>query len=76
MAVVSTVIPLWLTAEALRRIGANQSALVACIGPIATIVLAHVFLGEAITPMQLGGAALVLAGVMIISVKPRRAEVA
>jgi drug/metabolite transporter (DMT)-like permease len=71
MAVFSTVFPLWLMAEGLKRIGANQAALVACVGPIATIVLAHFCLREAITPVQLAGAGLVLAGVMIISLRPQ-----
>ena len=73
MAVLSTVLPLWLMAEGLKRIGANQVSLVACIGPISTIALAHVFLGEPVAGYQLAGAALVLAGVMIISVKPHTA---
>jgi drug/metabolite transporter (DMT)-like permease len=73
MAVVSTVLPLWLMAEGLKRIGANQVSLVAAIGPISTIALAHFFLGEAVASYQLAGAALVLAGVMIISVKPQSA---
>jgi drug/metabolite transporter (DMT)-like permease len=74
LSIFSTVVPLWLMAEGLKRIGANQAALVACIGPIFTIALAHVFLGEAITLAQLGGAALVLAGVAVISVRPRAAH--
>ena len=74
MAVFSTVLPLWLMAEGLRRIGANQVALVACVGPISTIALAHLFLGEPVTVVQLAGAALVLAGVMIISLKPQTAK--
>lgn len=73
MAVVSTVLPLWLMAEGLKRIGANQTSLVACIGPISTIALAHVFLGEQVTAFQLAGAALVLVGVMIISLRPQPA---
>ena len=71
MAVFSTVLPLWLIAEGLRRIGANQAALVSCIGPIATIVLAYLFLDEPISAAQFLGAVLVLAGVMIISLKPK-----
>ena len=71
MAVVSTVVPLWLMAEGLRRIGANQVALLSCIGPLSTIALARIFLAEPITPVQLGGAAFVLAGVVLISLKPR-----
>lgn len=74
MAVFSTVLPLWLMAEALRRIGANQAALVACIGPISTFVLARIFLDEPIGAVQLIGAVLVLAGVMIISIKPQVAS--
>jgi drug/metabolite transporter (DMT)-like permease len=71
MAVFSTVLPLWLMAEGLRRIGANQAALVGCIGPISTIVFARIFLDEPISAVQLFGAVLVLAGVMIISLKPK-----
>jgi len=70
LAVFSTVLPLWFMAEGLKRIGANQVALVACIGPVSTIGLAFLFLGEPVTPAQMAGALLVLAGVMIISLKP------
>jgi drug/metabolite transporter (DMT)-like permease len=76
MAVFSTVLPLWLMAEGLRRIGANQAALVGCIGPISTIVFARIFLDEAVSAAQLVGAVLVLAGVMIISVRPQAANAA
>jgi drug/metabolite transporter (DMT)-like permease len=76
MAVFSTVLPLWLMAEGLRRIGANQAALVGCIGPLSTIVFARIFLDEPIGAVQLVGAVLVLAGVMIISVKPQAAKAA
>ncbi len=69
MAVVSTVLPLWLTAEGLKRIGANQVSLVASIGPISTIALAYFFLGEPVTGFQLFGAALVLAGVLLVSLR-------
>jgi drug/metabolite transporter (DMT)-like permease len=61
-------------AEGLKRISANQVSLVACIGPVATIGLAHAFLGEPVTAVQLGGAGLVLCGIVIISLKPRAAN--
>ena len=73
LAVFSTVLPLWLMAEGLKRIGANQVSLVACIGPVSTIGLAHVFLGEPITSIQLAGAGLVLCGIVVISLKPQAA---
>ena len=71
LAVFSTVLPLWLMAEGLKRLGANQVALVGCIGPLATMGLAGAVLGEPLTAIQLAGAALVLAGVFIISAKPQ-----
>ena len=70
LAVFSTVLPLWFMAEGLKRIGPNRASLVACIGPIATMVMAWMFLDEPITPVQSAGAAFVLAGVVIISLKP------
>lgn len=73
MAIFSTVMPLWLMAEGLRRVGANQVALVGCIGPLSTMVFGQIFLGEPITLVQLLGAGLVLAGVLIISLRPQLA---
>jgi drug/metabolite transporter (DMT)-like permease len=71
MAVFSTVLPLWLQAEGLKRIGASQATLVGCVGPLSTILLAHWFIDEVITAIQLVGATLVLSGVIFISLKPR-----
>ena len=64
MAVFSTVLPIILTSEGIRRIGASHASIVASIGPIATIFLGAIFLGESITGVQLAGAALVMVGVM------------
>lgn len=69
MAVLSTVFPVWAVSEAIRRVGASRVALVSAVGPVATIFLGSLFLGEAITPIQLAGAALVLAGVLMLSLK-------
>ena len=71
MAIFSTVVPLWLIAEGLKRIGPNQVALVGCVGPLSTMLFGLVFLGEAITAVQGVGAALVLGGVLIINLKPQ-----
>jgi len=67
MAAVSTVLPIVLTSEGIRRVGASHASIIGSIGPIATIFLGAVFLGEPITAIQLAGAALVLAGVVAIS---------
>jgi drug/metabolite transporter (DMT)-like permease len=72
MAGVSTVLPIVLTSEGIRRIGASHASIMASIGPIATIFLGAIFLGESVTAVQIVGAALVLAGMLAISL-PRKA---
>ncbi len=76
MAVFSTVLPTWLIAEAIRRIGANQSSLVGSLGPVFTIGLGALILDEPTYVLQLVGAALVLGGVMLVSARPRQAVAA
>ena len=71
MAAVSTVLPIVLTSEGIRRIGASHASIVASLGPIATIFLGAIFLDEPITALQLGGAALVLAGILAISLQKK-----
>jgi len=67
MALVSTVLPIILTSEGIRRMGASHASMVGSVGPVATIALGYWFLDEAVTAVQLAGAALVLAGVLAIS---------
>jgi drug/metabolite transporter (DMT)-like permease len=69
MAIVSTVIPAWLMAEGIRLSGANHAAMVGSVGPVATIFFGYWFLGEPITAIQIAGAVLVLAGVMLVSAR-------
>ncbi len=71
MAIISTVIPVFLTAEALRRVGANTVAIVGALGPVSTIVLGWIGLEEVMTPLQMAGVGLVLAGVLAVSVRAR-----
>jgi len=69
MAVVSTVIPAWLMSEGIRRTSANHAAMVGSVGPVVTIFLGYRVLNEPISAIQLIGAALVLAGVTLVSVR-------
>jgi drug/metabolite transporter (DMT)-like permease len=71
MAVVSTVLPIILTSEGIRRLGASHASIVGAVGPVATIFLGAMFLDEPITAVQLAGAALVLAGVLAISLQKK-----
>lgn len=74
MAIFSTVLPVFLLSYAIRRIGSGNSSLIGSFGPVATIVLAYVFLNEAISLLQIAGSSLVLAGVIIISIYSGKAE--
>ena len=71
MAIFSTVIPGFLVAEALRRIGANHVAIIGALGPVTAIVLGYLGLDELMTPLQIFGAACVLIGVLIVSLKEK-----
>jgi drug/metabolite transporter (DMT)-like permease len=70
MALASTVIPGFMVAEALRRIGANKVAIIGALGPVTAIVLGYLGLDEVMTPLQILGAGFVLVGVVVISLKP------
>jgi drug/metabolite transporter (DMT)-like permease len=67
MAVASTVLPIVLMSEGLRRIGASHASMIGSVGPIATVFLGFAFLGEPITLIQLAGCGLVMAGVLAIT---------
>ena len=67
---VATVLPILLVAEALRRLGATQVALLSSVGPVVTITLAWLLLGESISLLQSLGAGLVIAGVVLVSLRP------
>jgi len=74
MATVSTVIPSFLISEAIRRIGASNFAIYGSIGPISTILLAIIFLGERIDFYQIIGTIVVIVGVSIINVRKAKVE--
>ena len=71
MATFATVLPTLFIAEAIKQIGVNRTSLVGSLGPVFTIGLGFWILGEPVHWIQLGGAALVLAGVALVTIKPR-----
>jgi drug/metabolite transporter (DMT)-like permease len=72
LAVVATVIPTFMLSFALKKIGGNNVAIISSIGPVSTISQAHFFLGEPIFAGQIIGTILVLAGVLLLSVTPKK----
>lgn len=72
MAIFSTVLPTWMMAEAVHRMGAGPASLVGSLGPVFTLGLGAMMLGERISGAQLAGVALVLIGVVMVSRRPAR----
>ena len=69
MALVSTVVPSFLISAGIKRVGADNAAIVGTIGPVSTIIQAHFLLGEGISVLQILGAILILVGVLLIGKK-------
>jgi drug/metabolite transporter (DMT)-like permease len=67
MAIFSTVVPAMLLSEGIRMIGSGRASIIGSVGPVSTIILAYIFLGEDISLYQLLGTVLVLAGVLTVS---------
>ncbi len=74
MAIFSTVLPVFLLSFAIRRIGSGSASLIGSVGPVSTIYMAYVILGERISLLQIAGSALVLAGVLVISLNSKSAK--
>jgi len=69
MASFSTVLPVFLVAEALKRIGANHFALIGAVGPVTTALASAIGLEERLNWLQAAGGALVIFGVLLVSMK-------
>ena len=68
MAIFSTVLPIWLVSEAIRRLGAGSTAIIGSLGPVLTMLLAWAFLSEPMGALQILGALLVIIGVRLAAV--------
>jgi drug/metabolite transporter (DMT)-like permease len=64
-----TIFPVFMTMVAVQRIGAATASQAGMIGPVSTLFLGALVLGEPITAVQLAGTALVLAGIYMLSLK-------
>lgn len=69
IAIFATVIPSFLVSASIKMISSSNFAIVAGIGPISTIILAAIFLGERLTLLQFLGAILVIVGIVVTSLQ-------
>ncbi|MDN4061320.1 DMT family transporter [Massilia sp. YIM B02769] len=64
-----TIFPVFMTMIAVGRIGAATASQAGMIGPVSTLFLGALLLGEPVTAVQLAGTGLVLAGIYMLSLK-------
>ena len=67
LAIAGTVIPSYLFSIGLKRSGSQAFAIIGMIGPLGTVFLAWMILGEALNPTQIIGLLLTLAGGLMVS---------
>lgn len=67
LAIFSTVIPSFMIAEAIAKIGPAQTGVIGTLGPMVTIVLAVLFLNESFTVSHAVGICLVIGGVTVLA---------
>jgi drug/metabolite transporter (DMT)-like permease len=67
LAIFCVFVPGLLQAEGVRRVGAQSGAIGSTIGPVTTIVLAALFLGERLSFWQMLGSAMIVGSVLVLS---------
>jgi drug/metabolite transporter (DMT)-like permease len=73
IAIVSTVLATLLFFSGLRRTGPSTAAILSTVEPFVTAALAAMTLGELLAPAQLAGGLLLLASVVVVQMRPKRA---
>jgi drug/metabolite transporter (DMT)-like permease len=67
IALVSTVVAIFTFLAGLQRLGASRSSILSTLEPVVTLLLAAVFLGEALLPLQLVGGAMILVAAALVA---------
>ncbi|MHB1286602.1 MAG: DMT family transporter [Leptospirales bacterium] len=72
MGILSTAVPTFFMTLGISMIGASRAAVLSFLGPVATLLMATVFLGERLSIEEGAGAILVLCGVASLSLGKRK----
>ncbi|MBZ0304213.1 MAG: DMT family transporter [Anaerolineae bacterium] len=72
MALVSTVMPIFMFMNGIQRLGSSRAAIFSTVEPIGTMTVAALLLGETIQPIQLLGGAFILISILLLQVPLRR----
>jgi drug/metabolite transporter (DMT)-like permease len=71
LGVFATVIPAFLMTDGIKKIGVRNTSITATLGPVWTIVLAAIVLGEEINFVQIIGTVFVVGGVLIATLQKK-----
>lgn len=69
LGIFSTVIPVYLLAAGIKKIGSKKAAIVGTVGPISTIILSYWLLGESINSIEIIGSLFIIGGVIMLGKK-------
>jgi drug/metabolite transporter (DMT)-like permease len=73
-ATLCTAVPVLMVMMAIERIGAGAAAQAGMVGPMSTILMGVIVLGEAFTAWVIAGTVCVLAGIFVFTSRPRPSE--
>jgi len=68
----STAMPIFIINIAIQKLGVTQASIISTSEPIATMILAMIFLNESILPVQWLGAGLIIAGVIMLELRSNK----
>jgi len=74
LALVSTVLPVFALNSGIQKLGATRAAIIGTFEPVLTALLALIFLGERMLPIQLLGGAVIIASVILLEIRHSSAE--
>ena len=66
-AIFCTVMPVYMAAIAINRIGAATTAQMSFLGPIALLILSYIILGEPLTVRKISGTLIMIAGITVLT---------
>jgi drug/metabolite transporter (DMT)-like permease len=72
LALVATVLPTFMISAGMKKIGSNNVAIISAVGPVSTIIQAHLILNERISSGQVIGTIFVIFGVLLIGWRQQR----
>ncbi|MCC5815251.1 MAG: EamA family transporter [Leptospira sp.] len=74
LGIFTTVVPSYFISAGIHAVGSSRASIVSSVGPMSTILLAFIFLGETVGLYQILGTLFVVSGVLLIAMSKKSAE--